>query len=47
MIAARLREVLCRASDLNVANIRVLLDYCGLMSPEAFAEALRDRSLAG
>jgi hypothetical protein len=34
-------------SDFNVANIRILLDYRGLMKPADFEEALRDRSLAG
>lgn len=30
----------------HVAGTRDLLDYRGLMSPEAFEEALRERSLA-
>ena len=31
----------------DVSNARDMLDYRGLMSPEDFAEALRERSLAG
>lgn len=31
----------------HVAGTRDLLDYRGLMSPAAFEEALRERSLAG
>ena len=31
----------------HLADARILLDYRGLMTPEDFAEALRERSLAG